>query len=147
MSISRRHFLRAGAVTLAAAGAPVSLKTLAAGRAARGSAGAPAASTLMTKATFAPLLNTAFTIEPQSAPAVRVKLIGLHDCGAAPGRSARAGQECFALAFSVPAGRALSQDTYRVEHGALGQFDLFLGPVKSDRHGRLYEAIINHARD
>ena len=151
MPISRRYFLRAGAVTMAAASAPISLNVLAAARGARNNAAAPqpdSAPALMSKAMFAAHLNTTFLIRPHNAQAVRVKLVELEDCGPAPQQqgAAHAGAECFALAFSAPAQRALKQSTYRIEHHALGQFDLFIAPMKSAKHGQIYEAIINHAR-
>ena len=150
MPISRRHFLRAGSVVMVAASAPISLSALAAERRAghNNSTGQPSDTpALMSKAMFAAHLNTVFLIRLNERQTVPVELIELHDCGPAQQQTnARAGQECFALAFRARNQRALKQSTYQLEHSALGRFDLFIAPVKSKKHGQVYEAIINHAR-
>lgn len=145
MPISRRHFLRAGAVTVAAAGAPASINALAAGLSARDKATArtDGARALMTKAMFAPHLRTTFNVLMPRGQKLRVELVELSDCGQA---DRRASEECFALTFRAPAHRALGQNTYRLEHAKLGEFDLFIAPVRGDKHGQAYEAIVNHAR-
>jgi hypothetical protein len=43
--------------------------------------------------------------------------------------------------FGGPAEQVLPQTTYRVEHDALGSFDLFLVPLQPDRGGARYEAV------
>jgi hypothetical protein len=132
---------------MAAASAPISLSALAAERRSgpTGSTGQP---TLMSKATFAAHLNTVFLLRPNDGKEVPVELIDLHDCGPAAQRqaAARAGQECFALAFRARGRQTLKQNTYRMEHRALGQFDLLIAPVRSKKYGQVYEAIINHVR-
>ncbi|HYY42994.1 MAG TPA: hypothetical protein VE775_09700, partial [Pyrinomonadaceae bacterium] len=117
-------------------------------RAAHGNAPASPSSqpVLMTKAMFAPHLHTTFAIKTEDAQTVGVELVELHDRATAHKGAAQAERECFALTFRAPAHRALKQNTYRIEHRALGQFDLFVAPMKSARHGQVYEAIINHAR-
>ena len=52
------------------------------------------------------------------------------------------GWECFALLFDGP-GPALPQWTYPVEHGTMGTFPLFLGPVAGGATGVRYEAVFN----
>ncbi|HEX8179656.1 MAG TPA: hypothetical protein VF525_08965 [Pyrinomonadaceae bacterium] len=98
---------------------------------------------LMTKAMFAPHLHTTFVIKTEDAQTVPVELVELHDHATAHKAAAH---ECFALTFRAPAHRTLKQNTYRIEHRALGQFDLFVAPMRSAHHGQVYEAIINHAR-
>jgi Domain of unknown function (DUF6916)/TAT (twin-arginine translocation) pathway signal sequence len=147
MSISRRHFLRAGGVAMAAVSAPVSLSALAAERR-PGHAGPSGQPVLMSKAMFAAHLNTVFLIRPDGGREIPVDLIQLRDCGSAAQQkaAARAGQECFALTFRPRDRQALKQNTYRLEHRALGRFELFVAPVKSNKYGPVYEAIINHVR-
>jgi hypothetical protein len=151
MPISRRHFLRTGAIAFAAAGAPLSLSALAAeGRPPNKSTAQPdTKSALMSKATFAPLLNTVFFIRPADGEEIPVELIAVQDSAPARRRklNARAaGHECFALLFSASTHQTLAQNTYRLEHRTLGQFDLFIGPLQSNKRGQVYEAIINHQR-
>ncbi len=151
MPISRRHFLRTGAIAFAAAGAPMSLSALAAaGRSpGKGNARQPGAMLpLMSKATFAPHLHTVFLIHSQDGQEILAELIEVRDSGPARQQkaNARAGRECFSLAFRTTAHPPLAQDTYRVEHRMLGQFDLFIGTVPGKKRGQVYEAIINHQR-
>lgn len=147
MPISRRHFLRAGSVAMVAATASTGFSTSAAER--RSDATAPAGRpALMSKATFAAHLNTVFLVKLNDKQEVPLELVELHDCGPAQQRqqAARAGQECFALAFRPRTGQALKQNTYSLEHRVLGRFDLFITSVKSTKHGQVYQAIINHVR-
>lgn len=132
---------------MAVVGAPISLNVLAAERR-TGPTGSTAQSALMSKAMFAAHLNTVFLVRSNDGKEVPFELIELRDCGPVEQRqaAARAGQECFALAFRARARQALKQNTYRLEHRALGQFDLFIAPVRSQKHGQVYEAIINHVR-
>jgi hypothetical protein len=104
--------------------------------------------TLMSKAAFAPHLNTVFSIRLQDGQELSAELIELRDCGPARQQksNARAARECFSLAFRTTANQPLVQNTYRLEHRALGRFDLFIGPVPGKKHGQVYEAIINHQR-
>jgi Domain of unknown function (DUF6916) len=151
MSISRRHFLRTGAIVCAAAGAPMSLSALAAEERSLGNGHAQPTGTtpaLMSKAAFAPHLNTVFSICLPDGQEISAELIALRDTGPARQQkaTARAARECFALAFRTTAQPPLVQNTYRLEHRALGRFDLFIGPVPSKKRGQVYEAIINHQR-
>lgn len=57
--------------------------------------------------------------------------------------NAPAGQS-FALVFYGPRTPALSQKVYSFTHSKLGQFSLFIIPVKADQNGQHYEAIVNH---
>ncbi|MGB9180199.1 MAG: twin-arginine translocation signal domain-containing protein [Pyrinomonadaceae bacterium] len=153
MSISRRKFLQVGAVAAVAAGTPLSITALA-DVAKTSKAGALKASTKaasaipvshMSKAQFASHLNTTFFIRSVGAHELPVRLIELEDRVPEPLQDAAAlrGKECFSLAFRGPA-KNIEQDTYRVRHTTLGEFDLFIGTVKNKKHGRIYEAIINH---
>ncbi len=51
--------------------------------------------------------------------------------------------ECFALRLQGPAGAALEQETYHVEHDHLGSFDLFIVPGGATPQARYYEALFN----
>lgn len=149
MPISRRNFLQAGAVALLSTSAPLSLTALASrANSSKGSlnTAAPQNSSFMSKATFAPLLNTPFVIETDGAKDLEVRLIELQDLVPAAKRqqAARHGKECFSLTFRASSYEPLRQNTYRVQHATLGTFALFIGPVKSRQHGMIYEAIINH---
>lgn len=55
--------------------------------------------------------------------------------------------EQFSIIFRGPADRALSQGMWRLEHPALGEFDLFIVPIRHDGDGLQYEAIFNRFLD
>ena len=57
--------------------------------------------------------------------------------GAGEGRS----RQPFSLLFVGPGRFVLPQQTYRVEHESLGEFDLFLVPLGPEGDGMRYEAV------
>lgn len=153
MSISRRKFLHVGAIAAVSAGTPLSMTALAA-TAKISKAGLSTSATKaalsnsvnrMTKAQFAAQLKTTFFIRSTGGHELPVQLVELEDRVPGPLQDAAdmRGKECFSLAFRGPA-KNIKQDTYRIRHAALGEFDLFIGTVKNKKHGRIYEAIINH---
>ncbi|MEK6289189.1 MAG: hypothetical protein AABO57_26040 [Acidobacteriota bacterium] len=53
-------------------------------------------------------------------------------------------RDCFSLVFKGPRNLPLGQNTYTVEHGKLGKFELFVVPGDTNgRPGIRYGAIIN----
>jgi hypothetical protein len=93
------------------------------------------------KATFLPYVDTIFRVYyPNSSKALTTTLISISDIGPTPDRT-EAGRECFVLKFRGT--ETLRQNTYLVEHAALGRFDLFLGPAGKNKQGVYYEAVIN----
>jgi hypothetical protein len=52
-------------------------------------------------------------------------------------------QECFALLFKAPLVAPPLQDTYTLQHAALGTLELFLVPVKQTDDGLFFEAVFN----
>lgn len=52
-------------------------------------------------------------------------------------------QECFALLFCAPADAPDVQQSFQLEHEALGEIELFLVPVKKNESGLFYEAVFN----
>lgn len=170
MALSRRNFLKAGTFITLAAAIPLSITGVALGQDRSGPASSPTANfplppesyqdpvIYFRKSTFSPYLNTAFQIRRnatfgiqtrRNAPqAIEVTLINVDDAGPSDGRAsdARLGKECFSLIFRASGKQALKQNTYTIEHGALGTFALFLTPAGTDAKGRYYEAVINHRR-
>jgi hypothetical protein len=143
MAMSRRNFLQVGAVAAVVAGTPLSMSAFASSDKNQkwvSSKGIP----LMSKATFDVLVNTSFEILPERKQKVRVELVGVQDTRRSEQKlKSRASNECFSLAFRSASHPRLRQQTYRLRHDKLGDFDLFIGPVKSEKYGMIYEAIIN----
>ena len=52
-------------------------------------------------------------------------------------------RECFSLVFQGPRGLPLRQETYAIQHGKLGNFQLLLVPGDASGAGPHYEAVIN----
>src|SRR3954470_1652709 len=57
-----------------------------------------------------------------------------------PGRAPRR-REPFSIVFQGPREPVLPQQIYRMEHAALGSFDLFIVPIGAEPDGVLYEAV------
>lgn len=145
MSTSRRSFLKSGTIGLLCAGIPAAFAKVVVG-APTAVGGLPEgnAKTLfnLTKDTFTPHLNTTFRIRTGLVP-FDLKLTKITDLKAISKIPARiAGKESFSLLFVGPSNAAcLTQDTYILEHAALGRFSLFLVPV-GESTNRHHEAII-----
>lgn len=169
MSFSRRAFLRLGATCALGIGLPLQLANHAFGQ--QRAAGQPPPSGLaeipyesqldpvfhFTSQTFRPYLTTTFRLQGGSdGRAFNAQLVEVTDVGSrlvkvrGRGRDevrvmrAAQGEVCFSLIFAGARNEAARQGIYRVEHDALGSFELFLVPVGRPG-GQLthYEAIIN----
>lgn len=90
----------------------------------------------LTLGVFAQHLNSQF----QLAGALPVELV---EASPLP---APAGYEVFAITFRGPATNPLAQATYGFHHDAIGDFELFIVPVRQDQQGRYYEAVFNRRR-
>ena len=93
--------------------------------------------------TFARHLGGSFRISPDDSPSFDAELIeatalgsGSPDGGTGDGR-----RRPFSIVFRGPANRLLPQRIYRVEHEAIGSFELFLVPIGPDGAGMRYEAV------
>lgn len=87
--------------------------------------------------TFTPHLNSTFRIKRGDEVALELRLIEATDVGTTPR------QIQFSIVFHGPHSPRLEQGIYRLEHDALGTFDLFLVPIKKDQEGFYYQAIFN----
>jgi len=148
MSISRRKFLRAGTLVALSAVIPVSVL----GQSRKENDGNPIDPidqqpipsdplAQYNRSAFASYLNSIFQLYTGYS-VVAVALVEVKDLLPAASTPAN-GRECFSLLFrggSV----ALRQNTYRIDHPALGSFKLFLVPGGPDDVGaQSYVAIIN----
>jgi hypothetical protein len=93
-----------------------------------------------TVATFTPHRGESFTVRATEQVVLALALSEITSLGSAPsGNESR--RAPFSLLFHGPLSPILPQRTYRVEHEALGAFDLFLVPLGPDRAGQRYEAV------
>ena len=90
-----------------------------------------------TMQTFSEHLNTSFRLRLNDADAMEAQLVEVRDNGTTTY------QEQFSLIFRTPRDRPPQQGLYKIEHEKLGEFELFLVPVRADRQGMNYEAVFN----
>jgi hypothetical protein len=153
MALSRRELLKTAGTFALVGGLPLSLTDIALGRQAGGAAplgsrvdvplpGQKPADPLgsFTMATFAGVVRTDFRVRGKQREA---KLALVEVKSLTPPDAARPHQECFSLLFRNSRCQPLPQDTYRMEHPALGAFDLFLVPMANNGGVLNHVAIIN----
>jgi hypothetical protein len=142
MAISRRRFMSVGTIAAIAAGVCLkpSLNTLAQDLIGQFGASTTDPLSNYTQATFTQYVNSIFRLRGRVT--VDVTLMKVQDT--LPVNVSRAGgRESFALHFRG-GDITLPQDSYQVEHAALGTFMLFLVPSGADENGAQgYVAIIN----
>ena len=157
MSVSRRKFMQAGIVAAACAGLP-----LKSALAAKGSASGHALSTYTpgvkspqslgsieqlgyyNRSTFAPHINSTFRVRLNASSSRELRLVEVSDYLATLSKGdASPGTECFSLLFTTSQGKAFSQDTYLINHEALGAFYMFLAGVSAPdkKSTGYYEAV------
>ncbi len=154
MTISRRKFMKAGLLAAACAGIPLKMQFAKAQElGSRLPQTTPAIEALRaeqadilsyyTKSTFAPYVNTEFRVRVDGLKVRKITLVEVKDYAGASGQEA-AGEECFSLFFTAPSSSSFTQNTYEVEHAALGKFSLFLVPVGRRSGGKQsFEAAFN----
>jgi hypothetical protein len=154
MNVTRRKFLRAGSVCALFAGLGLSPSELVLGQSKRKNPRFEVPYESKTnpvfyfnRETFAPHVGTDFRFYQKGArKGYGLRLEEVFDRQAQlKARRLRAHDgECFSLYFRGPASKDLPQGSYRMQHGALGVFTLFLVPGRPDSEGVVYEAVINH---
>lgn len=161
MSVTRRKFLKSGAVTVLAAGLVFRAGSVAFGQEKK-HAGSAASFKIpfeaqqdpvfyYTRSTFEPYVGGVFQTRGAGGDTVELTLVSIHDWNpvsrvkTAHGIAAESRRtDCFSLLFRASAKLPELTTIYRLEHGALGSFDLFMTPSKGPHGELLYEAVINH---
>jgi hypothetical protein len=150
MSVSRRRFLRSGAISAVSAGLVLqSARSAFGGNSTEPNLSAPYAGGRFvfsySRATFQPYVGSSFKVR-LGRDSVSLKLIDLVDYKTPSGRQMQAtGTESFVLAFRAPKALSHNSTTQRLEHPALGKFDLFM-TGSTDRGRIFYTAVINRIR-
>ncbi len=93
----------------------------------------------LTRETLSHHLNTKFRLYFDGSKAVEVELIEVTG-----GETTR--QENFSVIFRGPVDHPFWQRIYRMEHEQLGDFELFLVPIRKDAQGFYYEAVFNRVK-
>lgn len=154
MTVSRRNFLRAGTMLTLTAALPLSLTTFAIAQKRKAAPPNPDRPNVplaaqqnplynYTRETFTPYVNSIFTVN--AVPWAEIVLIEVKETPLVVDKKATRTPtgECFTLTFRGPNRTRFRQDTYTVEHAALGKFDLFITPTDRPGKYQLYTAVIN----
>ena len=95
----------------------------------------------LTHETFSQNANTKFQVQVDENTAVELELIEVSELTVYPQ------QEEFTLAFRGPLNAFLDQGVRPFTHDQMGQFELFIVPIKQDAAGFYYEAVFNRIRE
>ena len=95
-----------------------------------------------TEEEFRKHLNTSFRVQVDAATPVDIKLAAVESRPSEPNE--QEGMERFSAFFSGPLDSFLPQNTYRVAHPQMGDFDVFLVAIGKDGEGFRYEAVYNY---
>lgn len=95
----------------------------------------------LTHEAFTQHTNTPFMVQLDEENEVSLELTEISDLKV----SSR--QEEFAVVFRGPLDKFLGQGTRLLSHESMGQFELFLVPIRHDAQGVYYEAVFNRVRE
>lgn len=85
-------------------------------------------------------LNSTFRLQLEESEPASIELVDVSDL------TTTDRQEMFSIIFRSNSGVVLPQAIYRLEHERMGQFDLFLVPVRRNEQSVDYEAVFNRLR-
>ena len=94
----------------------------------------------LTHEEFTKNANTNFQVEADENTQVELELTAVSEIKLYPQ------QEEFAIEFRGPLDMFLAQGPHNFSHEEMGQFELFIVPIKQDAEGFYYEAIFNRLR-
>ena len=93
------------------------------------------------KSSFDPHLNTKFEVNTEIEGMVEVELVDVADHN-------RENMESFSLLFKGPKDKFFDQRLYKVKHAKMGELDLFLVPVVSEKQDAFYyESVFSRLLD
>ena len=145
MKLSRRKFVKAGIIAAVCAPLLPLKRILAQGRTDQSSSGSLNQLSYYNEAAFKPYVNTSFRVYLSPSETRSLQLIKVSDYDTSSQQSPLLySSQCFSLLFTIPPGNRFTQDTYLIEHDALGAFYLFIVPVspQSKQSPDFYEAVI-----
>src|SRR6185295_497386 len=95
----------------------------------------------LTHEEFSKHANTKFQVPLDQDPPVELDLIEVSE------RKVYPQQEEFTIVFRGPLGMFLDQGVRPFKHEQMGEFELFIVPVRQDAEGFYYEAVFNRIRE
>ena len=94
----------------------------------------------LTHEAFTQLVNTKFEVRLDQQNGVELELTEVSELKLYPQ------QEQFAIVFRGPGNMFLDQGMRFLTHEQLGQFEIFIVPIRQDEQGFYYEAVFNRIR-
>jgi len=95
----------------------------------------------LTHETFAQHANNKFQVQVDENTGVELELTEISELKLHPS------QEEFSIVFRGPLDIFLGQGVRAVKHEQMGEFELFLVPIRQDQQGFYYEAVFNRIRE
>src|SRR5215510_8646132 len=102
-------------------------------------------SDMQTEAEFTSNVNTKFRLIVEAPMPIDLTLVEVVPRKIEPHE--QAGMERFSAVFMGPLEVFLPQQTYRVSHPNMGEFDIFLTALGQEAEGFRYEAVYNYYRE
>jgi hypothetical protein len=97
----------------------------------------------LTENEFSQHLNTKYRVNVDAPKPIELELLAVKSYLNKDNPSEQGGMERFSIDFRGPADIMLPQRTYRLSHEKMGDFDLFLVPIRREELGFRYEAVFN----
>ena len=101
-------------------------------------------SEMQTEAEFTKNVNTKFRVMVEAPVPIELTLVSVTPRRIEPHE--QEGMERFSAMFMGPREIFLPQQTYRVSHPEMGEFDIFLVALGQEPEGFRYEAVYNYYR-
>ena len=95
----------------------------------------------LTHEQFSKNINTKFQVQLDENTSVDLDLAEVSELKLHPK------QEEFAVVFRGPLDKYLGQGGHLFTHDQMGEFELFIVPIRQDAQGFYYEAVFNRIRD
>jgi hypothetical protein len=90
---------------------------------------------------FSGNLNTDFQVTREDYTTVALKLVEVSDLKESPRQSR------FSITFAGPVDDSVGQGLYKMSHGRIGEFELFIVPVGKNAEVFFYEAVFNRLKE
>ena len=94
----------------------------------------------LTHEAFREQAGTKFQVQVEQDSTVELDLVEISDIKLYPG------QEQFEVVFRGPLNAFLDQGVRSFAHSEMGQFEIFIVPIRQDEQGFYYEAVFNRLR-
>ena len=158
MTVSRRKFVKAGAMMGLTAVAAMKGGTSVFGQQADGAQpglfkipdDSQAEIYRLSEETFSRYISTTFRIYTSPLTAINLELIKVSRRESSSSDSEKRAKipdmDCFSVVFRGPRKLSLESRTYKVEHDQMGTFDLFITPVDDHKKQRRYQAVFNRVK-